>query len=125
MRVGLLIARVFGPSGVRKGKVLLKQPKRGRLCPLFPEHVWRYDFKEDRIHNEVKFRILNEIDKYTFKCLAIKVIDGSIHMMSLRCSPSCLSNAAVLSIFLLVSVLNLSPSGSGMGIQVSDSSFVH
>jgi transposase-like protein len=52
----------------RRGKVPRKQPKRGRLwlndgCvirlrPEFPNHVWGYDFVENRTHNGVKFRIL-------------------------------------------------------------------
>jgi putative transposase len=64
-------------------KVPQKQPKRGRLWlndgsvvrlrPLFPKHVWSYDFMEDRTHNGVKFRILNVIDEYTRECLAVKV----------------------------------------------------
>lgn len=45
-----------------------KQPKRRRLWlndnsiirlrPAFANHVWSYDFMEDRAHNGVKFRIL-------------------------------------------------------------------
>ena len=60
-----------------------KQPKRGRLwlndgsCirlrPEHPNHVWSYDFVEDRTHNGRKFRMLNVIDEFTRECLAIRV----------------------------------------------------
>jgi len=64
-------------------KVPQKQPKRGRLWlndgsivrlkPLFPKHVWSYDFMQDRTHNGVKFRILNVMDEFTRECLAVRV----------------------------------------------------
>ncbi len=53
-------------------RVPYKQPKRGRLwlndgsCislrPEYPNHVWSYDFVEDRTHNGRKYRMLNIID---------------------------------------------------------------
>ena len=53
----------------------MKQPKRGRLwfndgsCvrlrPERPNHVWSYDFVEDRTHDGRKFRMLNVIDEFT------------------------------------------------------------
>jgi putative transposase len=74
------VQRIWREEGL---KVPQKQPKRGRLWfndgsvvrlrPLFPKHVWSYDFMEDRTHNSVKFRILNVIDEYTRECLAVKV----------------------------------------------------
>jgi len=74
------VQRIWREEGL---KVPQKQPKRGRLWlndgsvvrlrPLFPKHVWSYDFMEDRTHNGVKFRILNVIDEYTRECLAVKV----------------------------------------------------
>ena len=74
------VERIWRQEGL---KVPQKQPKRGRLWlndgsvvrlrPLFPKHVWSYDFMEDRTHNSVKFRILNVIDEYTRECLAVKV----------------------------------------------------
>jgi transposase InsO family protein len=74
------VQRIWREEGL---KVPQKQPKRGRLWfndgsvirlrPLFPKHVWSYDFMEDRTHNGVKFRILNVIDEYTKECLAVKV----------------------------------------------------
>lgn len=57
-----------------------KQPKRRRLwladgsCvrlrPEYPNHVWSYDFVQDRTHDGRSFRILNIIDEYTKECLA-------------------------------------------------------
>jgi putative transposase len=64
-------------------KVPHKQPKRGRLwlndglCirlrPEYPNHVWFYDFVEDRTHDGRKYRMLNIIDGFTRECLAIGV----------------------------------------------------
>jgi transposase InsO family protein len=64
-------------------KVPQKQPKRGRLwltdgsCirlrPEHPNHVWSYDFIEDRTHEGRRFRMLNVIDEFTHECLAIRV----------------------------------------------------
>ena len=60
-----------------------KQPKRGRLwlndgsCvrlrPERPNHVWSYDFVEDRTHDGRKYRMLNIIDEFTRECLAIRI----------------------------------------------------
>jgi transposase InsO family protein len=36
-------------------------------------HVWSYDFVEDRIHDGRKHRMLNVIDEFTHECLAIRV----------------------------------------------------
>jgi transposase InsO family protein len=64
-------------------KVPQKQPKRGRLwltdgscIRLRPErsnHVWSYDFVEDRTHDGRKYRMLNVIDEFTHECLVIRV----------------------------------------------------
>ena len=64
-------------------KVPAKQPKRGRLwlndgsCVRLRaehrNHVWSYDFVEDRTHDGRKYRMLNVIDEFTHKCLAIRV----------------------------------------------------
>ena len=39
----------------------------------YPNHVWSYDFVEGRTERGSKLRILNVIDEYTQKCLAIRV----------------------------------------------------
>ena len=64
-------------------KVPLKQPKRGRLwlnngsCirlrPSWPNHVWAYDFVQDRTHDGRVIRMLTVIDEFTRQCLAIEV----------------------------------------------------
>jgi transposase InsO family protein len=74
------VERIWRQEGL---KVPQKQPKRGRLwlndgsCirlrPEHPNHVWSYDFVEDRTHDGRKFRMLNLIDEFTRECLAIRV----------------------------------------------------
>ncbi len=74
------VERIWRREGL---KVPAKQPKRGRLwltdgsCirlrPQHPNHVWSYDFVEDRTHDGRKFRMLNLIDEFTHECLAIRV----------------------------------------------------
>jgi len=74
------VERIWRREGL---KVPQKQPKRGRLwlndgsCvrlrPERPNHVWSYDFVEDRTHNGRKFRMLNVIDEFSRECLAIRV----------------------------------------------------
>ena len=64
-------------------KVPQRQPKRGRLwlndgsCvrlrPDRPNHVWAYDFVEDRTRGGRKFRTLNVVDEFTHQALAIRV----------------------------------------------------
>jgi hypothetical protein len=64
-------------------KVPAKQPKRGRLWLTdrscirlraeYRNHVWSYDFVEDRTHDGRKFRMLNIVDEFTHECLAIRV----------------------------------------------------
>jgi putative transposase len=64
-------------------KVPPKQPKRGRLwlndgsCvrlrPERPNHVWAYDFVEDRTRDGRKFRMLCVVDEFTREALAIRV----------------------------------------------------
>jgi transposase InsO family protein len=64
-------------------KVPSKQPKKGRLwlgdgsCIRLraerPNHVWSYDFVEDRTHDGKKYRMLNVVDEFTHECLAIRV----------------------------------------------------
>ncbi len=74
------VERIWRREGL---KVPSKQPKRGRLwlndssCirlqPEYPNHVWSYDFVEDRTHNGKKIRMLNVIDEFTRECIAIRV----------------------------------------------------
>jgi len=74
------VERIWRREGL---KVPPRQPKRGRLwqadgsCirlrPERPNHVWAYDFVEDRTHDGRKFRMLNIVDEFTHECLAIRV----------------------------------------------------
>ena len=74
------VERIWRQEGL---KVPAKQPKRGRLWlndgstirlrPLFPNHVWSYDFMHDRTHNGAPFRLLNVIDEFTREALLIHV----------------------------------------------------
>ena len=64
-------------------KVPAKQPKRRRLwlddgsCirlrAAHRNHVWSYDFVEDRTHDGRKFPMLNIVDEFTRECLAIRI----------------------------------------------------
>jgi putative transposase len=74
------VERIWRREGL---KVPEKQPKRGRLwladgsCIRLraerPNHVWSYDFVEDRTHDGRKYRMLNVIDEFTHECLMIRV----------------------------------------------------
>jgi transposase InsO family protein len=74
------VERIWREEGL---KVPRRQRKRGRLyfndgsCirlrPLYPNHVWSYDFVADRLSNGKKIRILTVIDEFSRKCLAIRV----------------------------------------------------
>ncbi len=74
------VERIWRREGL---KVPARQPKKARLwlndgsCirlrPEHPDHVWSYDFVEDRTHNGRKFRMLNVIDEYTRECIAIRI----------------------------------------------------
>ena len=74
------IERIWRLEGL---KVPARQPNKGRLwladgsCvrlrPERPDHVWSYDFVEDRTHDGRKFRMLNVIDEFSRECLAIRI----------------------------------------------------
>jgi transposase InsO family protein len=64
-------------------KVPAKQPKKRRLwlndgsCirlrPAYKDHVWSYDFVQDRTSDGKAIRMLTLIDEYTRECLSIDV----------------------------------------------------
>jgi len=104
------VERIWQREGL---KVPHQQPKRGRLwltngscIRLRPEqrnHVWSYDFVEDRTHDGRKYRMLNVLDEFTHECLAIRVarklkaidvIDAATLVLTL-CRPSRKSLSAV------------------------------
>src|SRR5438045_6330239 len=74
------VERIWRREGL---KVPARQPKRGRLwlsdgscIRLRAEHrnhVWSYDFVEDRTHDGRRYRMLNVLDEFTHECLAIRV----------------------------------------------------
>lgn len=74
------VERIWRREGL---KVPRRQPKRGRLwlsdgscVRLRPEranHVWAYDFVDDRTRDGRRFRMLNVVDEFTRECLAIRV----------------------------------------------------
>jgi transposase InsO family protein len=74
------IERLWRREGL---KVPQKQPKRRRLwlndgsCvrlrPAYQDHVWSYDFVQDRTSDGRSFRMLTLIDEYSRECLAIDV----------------------------------------------------
>ncbi len=43
------------------------------IAVLHKNHIWSYDFVQDRLANGKKIRILTVIDEYTRKCLKLKV----------------------------------------------------
>ena len=74
------VERIWRREGL---KVPAKQPKRGRLwladgsCVRLRaerrNHVWSYDFVEDRTHDGRKYRMLNIVDEFTHECIAIRI----------------------------------------------------
>ena len=74
------VERIWRREGL---KVPAKQPKRGRLwladgsCLRLraerPNHVWSYDFVEDRAYDGRRYRMPDVIDEFTHECLAIRV----------------------------------------------------
>ena len=74
------VERLWRQEGL---KVPVRQPRRSRLwlndgsCvrlrPLWPKHVWAYDFVQDRTHDGRPLRMLTLVDEYTRECLAIDV----------------------------------------------------
>ena len=74
------VARIWREEGL---KVPRRQPKRRRLwlndgsCvrlrPTHRNHVWSYDFVEDRTHDGKRLRLLTMVDEYTRECLTIDV----------------------------------------------------
>ncbi|MDC1198942.1 IS3 family transposase, partial [bacterium] len=74
------VERIWKREGL---KLPHKQPKRARLwlndgsCvrlrPERPNHVWSYDFVQDRTHDGQTYRTLNIIDEFTREALMIRV----------------------------------------------------
>ncbi len=74
------VARIWRREGLKvpqkqlkKGRLWLNDGSCVRLRPERPNHVWSYDFVEDKTHDKRKVRMLNVIDEFTRECLAIRV----------------------------------------------------
>jgi len=98
------VERIWCREGL---KIPKKQPKRRRLwltdgsCirlrPEYPNHVWAYDFVQDRTHDGKAFRMLTIVDEYSRECLdivverklnSLDVIDAVADLMSQRGVPA-------------------------------------
>ena len=98
------VERIWRREGL---KVPAKQPKKGRLwlndgsCirlrPERPNHVWSYDFVQDRTHDGRVFRTLNIIDEFTKEALmtrvdrklnSVDVVDALTDLFILRGPPA-------------------------------------
>jgi len=74
------VERIWRAEGL---KVPQRQPKRRRLwladgsCvrlrPEYRDHVWSYDFVQERTHDGRALKLLTVIDEYSRECLAIEV----------------------------------------------------
>jgi putative transposase len=87
------VERIWRREGL---KVPARQPKRGklwlndgscvRLRPERPNHVWAYDFVEDRTRDGRKIRMLNVVDEFTRRCLVLRVASCAISCSTAKCS---------------------------------------
>src|SRR5260221_6016087 len=57
----------------QRGRLWLAEGSCIRLRPEQRNHVWSYDFVEDRTHEGRKYRMLNVLDEFSHECLAIRV----------------------------------------------------
>ncbi|MDJ0630647.1 MAG: IS3 family transposase [Rhodobacter sp.] len=57
----------------KKGRLWLNDGSCVRLRPEHPNHVWSYDFVQDRTHDGRAYRTLNIIDEFTKEALMIRV----------------------------------------------------
>ena len=57
----------------KRGRLLLADGSCVRLRPEHANHVWAYDFVEDRTRAGRKFRMLCVVDEFTREALAIRV----------------------------------------------------
>ncbi len=76
------VQRIWKAEGL---SLPLRRPRRRRVGPAgeivnkaeYPNHVWSYDFVEDRTERGGKLRNLVILDEYTRECLAI-IVEASI-----------------------------------------------
>ncbi len=73
-RTYLAARRAEGPQKQKKkGRLWLNDGSCVRLRPERPNHVWSYDFVQDRTADGRVYRTLNIIDEYTREALMIRV----------------------------------------------------
>jgi hypothetical protein len=121
------VERIWRREGL---KVPAKQPKRSRLwladgsCLRLraerPNHVWSYDFVEDRTHEGRKYRMLNIIDEFTHECLAIRIDRKLKSVDVIDGSPTCSSCAAFPSAFARTTDRSSSPRPCKTGSRLSE-----
>ncbi len=58
---------------LKRGRLWLNDGLCLRLKPDRPNHVWAYDFVEDRTREGRKFRTLKVVDEFSRECLTIRV----------------------------------------------------
>jgi transposase InsO family protein len=75
-----MVERIWRREGLKvqqkqanKGRLWLNDMSCVRLSPERPNHVWSYDFVQDRTHDGRLFRTLNIIDEFTKEALVIRV----------------------------------------------------
>ncbi|WP_135507644.1 IS3 family transposase [Roseovarius aestuariivivens] len=61
------------PKQKKKGRLWLNDGSCIRLRPERPNHVWSYDFMQDRTADGRAYRILNIIDEFTREALMIRI----------------------------------------------------
>ena len=72
------VHRIWKSEGLSLPQRRPRRRKRGATAGIvnkaeYPNHVWSYDFVEDRTERGGKLRILVIIDEYTRECLALRV----------------------------------------------------
>jgi putative transposase len=72
------VHRIWKSEGLSLPQRRPRRRKRGDTGGIvnkaeYPNHVWSYDFVEDRTERGAKLRILVIIDEYTRECLALRV----------------------------------------------------
>ncbi len=117
------VERIWRREGL---KVPKEQPKRGRLwladgscVRLRPEHrnhVWSYDFVEDRTHDGRKYRMLNVLDEFTHESLAIRVARKLKAIDGIDFCPTCSSRAECRRTSGLTTAPSSSPRPYGSGL---------
>ncbi len=75
-----MVERIWRREGLKvpqnqrkKGRLWLNDRSCVRLRPERPNHVWSYDFVQDRTADGRVYRTLNIIDEYTREALMIRV----------------------------------------------------